>query len=180
MTKKKIEKLTPEMLPTYEKVIELLMYDPESGAWFRKIRHDVRKEWNTRYANKAAGSIRTDGYLTIAINRKNYYAHRLAWIYMTGEWPMQQIDHIDLNKSNCKWSNLRSATNSQNHANIDIRTDNTSGFKGVYFQRRTRKWCADIIVRSKKLHLGSYTDPKDAGQAYMKAAKRYFGEFARS
>lgn len=97
---------------------------------------------------------------------------------MTGEWPVSQIDHIDGNPKNNKWSNLRLATNTQNSRNSSKPKNNTSGFKGVSFVSRLNKYRATIMVNRKSIHLGCFSDVKDAVLAYNEAAKSYFGEFA--
>lgn len=129
---------------------------------------------------KKAGWVEPKGYVRICILGKNYQAHRLAWLWMTGNWPCGQIDHINLDKADNRWPNLREATNSQNQANTRAKRVNTSGFKGVYWHRRIGKWHAAISVNGRLKALG-YTDTKEEAAAlYQKAARKYFGEFARS
>ncbi|CAH0532169.1 Phage HNH homing endonuclease (ACLAME 27) [Ralstonia phage UAM5] len=101
-------------------------------------------------------------------------AHRLAWLYMTGKWPEQFIDHANMNKGDNRWGNLREANKSQNNANQPART--TSGLKGAYWSNASMSWQAKINKR----YLGSYGTAEEAHAAYMEAARERFGEFARA
>ena len=118
------------------------------------------------------------GYYQIRVFRKQCYAHRLAWFWMTGKWPEDQIDHINLNKLDNSWNNLREANNTQNQANRVIRKDNTSGYKGVTFCKQTKKWMPRIQINNKTKHLGRFTTKEEAHLVYIKAADKYFGGFA--
>lgn len=93
--------------------------------------------------------------------------------------PGVEVDHINGNGLDCRRSNLRLATASQNKANVALRRDSKSGFKGVSFDARDRKWCARIQVAGRKIGLGRFTDPVSAARAYDAGALRYFGTFAR-
>jgi hypothetical protein len=99
---------------------------------------------------------------------------------MTGSWPKEDIDHIDGNKLNNSWSNLRSALHQQNQCNIKRRSDNTSGFKGVSFHAGAGKWMAMVMKDSKSHYLGLYETPEAAHAAYCKAAADLHGAFFRS
>lgn len=128
---------------------------------------------------KIAGT-KTSSSVRIYLNGKIYMAHRLAWLYMTGEWPKMLIDHKNLNPLDNRWTNLREADYRQNGMNTGIRIDNTSGYKGVAWDRRVGKWRADIRLKGYRKHLGMFDDPSVAGEAYKAAADKYFGEFGRS
>lgn len=153
----------------------LFSYDKETGFFTRKI--GVRGE----SIGEVAGTLGGDGYWQISIGprgaRKIYKAHRLAWLYVYSEWPEKQIDHINGNRSDNRWVNLREATQSQNNANAARRSDNTSGFKGV--MRGRKKWRAQITVRGKNLEIGTFESPEAAHAAYVDKARSVFGEFAR-
>ena len=112
------------------------------------------------------------------IDKRPYLAHRLAWLYVMGEFPKNDIDHVDTNGCNNKISNLRLATKSQNGANSKLPKNNTSGYKGVTWAKRNKKWMAQIMVDRKHVCLGFFHDPKLAYEAYKKASREYFGEFA--
>ena len=90
------------------------------------------------------------------------------------------IDHRDADATNNRWNNLRRATRSQNSANRRRPRHNTSGYKGVYLCRKSGKWCAHIGWNGRTIHLGRFTTPQEAHDAYLKAARKLFGEFARA
>lgn len=171
---------------TAEYLRSILDYNRESGVFTWKRRpielfEDKRIcfSWNSRFYGKVAGSPNSYGYVLIRINRHSYKAHRLAWLYETGEWPVGRIDHENLKKDDNRLSNLRLASQSQNMANINKHTDNKSGFKGVSWNKRSKKWEARISVKSKLKNLGLFSDPSLAYAAYCSAAEKHFGEFAR-
>lgn len=91
----------------------------------------------------------------------------------------EKVDHIDTDSLNNRRANLRLATISQNNANRKRPKNNTSGYKGVYWDKKSEKWAAMISVDGRLRRLGSFDDPKDAYEAYCTAAKEYHGEFAR-
>ena len=98
---------------------------------------------------------------------------------MTGKFPIDQVDHINLDKLDNRWVNLREATNSQNQANIHAHITNTSGFKGVSWHRGVQKWRAQIERDGHSCYLGYFDTPEAAAAAYANAAQKHFGEFAR-
>ena len=117
-------------------------------------------------------------YTKITIDYKNYEPYRLAWLYMTGAWPTKFIDHINRDRTDNRWSNLREATYAENNRNTSIRSDNTSGYKGVSWHKFKSKWRAEIKVDSISKHLGYFSTKEEAYAAYIQAAKLYHGEFA--
>ena len=117
-------------------------------------------------------------YKKININYKTYYLHQIIYLYHHGYIP-EYIDHKDGNSLNNKIENLRSATQSQNCANQKLRTTNTSGIKGVVFNKKTKKWTASIMVKGKHISLGHFLKIEDAKKAYEIGSIKYFGEFAR-
>jgi hypothetical protein len=164
---------------TVDFVRSILDYDPESGILTWKYRKDLTPGWNTRFVGTEAGNINNLGYRQIAINRSRYQAHRLAWLIVTGEWPQHQIDHEDGNPSNNRFSNLREATDQENNQNRKTPSNNTSGVKGVYWDKHAQKWRAWIVVDRKRIHLGLF-DSFDEAVAVRQAAEiRYFGGFVR-
>lgn len=160
-------KLTADLLRSY------LHYNPETGDFTRIA--DV----STAKAGDSPGSVTTRGYLVISVNGVTYRAHRLAWLYMTGEWPRDQIDHKDLNKLNNAWSNLREATPAQNTFNRRALKNSESGIKGVIYRRRQRKWMAQICLDGAIQCLGYFSSADEAAAAYAAAARKLHGEFAR-
>jgi HNH endonuclease/AP2 domain len=158
---------------TRARLRELLDYDPESGE-FR-----WRKDFPRVSAGDVAGCFDREGYRVISIDCRSYPAHQLAWFYMTGRWGRPMIDHRDGNRANNRLSNLRVATSSQNNANRPLPRHNTSGFKGVHFDRRLRKWKACICKDWRTKYLGVFPTPEAAHAAYVAAARKLHGEFAR-
>ena len=151
---------------TQDSLRKIFHYDPETGDLIRR-----------RTGKKITSKHGTCGYQVNINNGLVKLVHRVIWCWMTNEWP-PQIDHIDGNHYNNKWSNLRAATNTQNSRNSRTPINNTSGYKGVSFVARLNKYRATIMVNRKSLHLGCFIDPKEAALAYNIAAQKYFGEFA--
>ena len=116
----------------------------------------------------------------MSFGKRSYSAHRLAWLWMTGAWPKSDIDHINRDKSDNRFSNLREATKSENKANVGRYANNTSGHKGVHWNAKNQKWMAQIMVRRKRIYLGLHLDLADAASSYASAASKYFGEYARA
>lgn len=166
-----------------ETVQEVLNYDPETGIFTWRARDEemfpnarAAKIWNSRYAGKPTGYLRRDGYLTTTFIGRRWLLHRLAWLYMTGEWPSGEVDHKDRVKSNNSWHNLREASPSQNQYNKIVPTPK-SGYRGVSFHRQSGKWMARIKVAGRKMSLGYYDSAREAANAYDRAAQTYHGEF---
>ena len=127
---------------------------------------------------RPAGARHSKGYWVIVLFRHHYKAHRIAWAWITGEWPDGYIDHVNRAKSDNRWCNLRPATSSQNMANRGLSKANSTGVKGVTFHKATGKWLAQIRVNNVQTHLGVFDEVADAATAYQKAAKHHFGEYA--
>jgi hypothetical protein len=143
-----------------------------------KVRAD--KCWNTRCAGKVAGSVsETTGYLRIRFDGREYKAHRLAWCLVTGKWPACEIDHINRDRADNRFGNLREATREQNNVNVPVRSDNKSGRKGVSWDRRADKWRAVIQAGLKMRHLGFFARPEHGAAVYHTAAAWYHGPFSR-
>ena len=171
----------------------ILDYNPDTGifTWksrlpemFKNDKHDSLhncRKWNARYAGINAGSLNDRGYLEIGIgiSKRRYRAHILAWVYIYGEWPSDGIDHIDGDKTNNSINNLRMANQSQNAANSKTPKTNKSGYKGVYYDAWGDRYRAKIVLKGKRIYLGSFDLPEEAYQAYCRAAQKIFGEFAR-
>jgi hypothetical protein len=157
---------------TVERLKELHHYDPETGVWTRL------KGVRGHAAGKPSGCYNNDGYLVIRIDGKLYYAHRLAYFYMTGELP-HQVDHHNEVKTDNRFCNLRAATHAQNIHNRGKPRTNTSGLKGVHFYKSRKKWTAQLILNTKNIFLGYFNCPAAAHFAYQIAADVHHGEFAR-
>lgn len=160
---------------TFDRLRELLFYDGETGTFlWRNTRSGVPD------ISVPAGGINKRGYVLIRVYGERYRAHRLAWLYCYGRWPIDVIDHRDGNPANNRIENLREASQSQNQGNRRRPSSNTSGYKGVYWHAHAQKWAAQIRNSGHKRHLGFFVDPADAHNAYLQAAADIFGEFARS
>jgi len=163
---------------TIERLRELMHYDPQTGLFRWLV---------TRARGALAGSIAgwTDehGYVVIKVDRKRYFASRLAWFYMTGAWPEKEIDHRNCVHNDNRWENLREASRSQNAFNIRLRSDNKFRIKGVWkrvLPTGTVKFISQITVRNHSIWLGSHDCPLAASIAYQLASARYAGDFARA
>ncbi len=159
---------------TTERLREVLAYDPDTGVFTWRVARGRQS------AGAVAGSLNGSGYLLIRIDRRSYPAHRLAFVYMTGAWPENEIDHMNLDRADNRFENLREATHSQNMANGRRRSNNTSGLKGAHWRKRNRRWQAQIRVAGRKKHLGYFDTPEEANAAYREAATQHFGKFARA
>lgn len=170
----------PNTLPALDYLKSILNYDPLSGEFIWRSRADRSPWWNNRYGGKRAGYISPIGYCHIGINDRLYAAHRLAWIIMTGEDTRDQIDHIDCNKSNNAFANLRRASHAQNQQNRHAQSNSASGIKGVCWHKGGRKWAAKLKVGKRYYHLGLFDTIDDAASAYAAAVKEHHGAFART
>ena len=159
---------------SHELLKNLLHYEPDAGVFTWKVSpaQCVPK-------GSVAGTIMKIGYCAVKIQGTNYRAQRLAFFYMMGRWPSRDIDHIDGNKQNNRWVNLREATRSQNGANRGMTKKNSSGYKGVAWDEKLQKWRAAIGVNYRRIHLGLFESADQASTAYLAAARQHFGEFAR-
>jgi len=167
-----------------ELVRKLLSYDPLTGmfTWLarspdmfegNRSRDESCLAWNARNAGRQAGTRGGDGYVIIRILRKNFKAHRLAFLIMTGKFPSAQIDHINLHKSDNRWDNIRSCNNSENMQNRPIYKSNTSGYTGVHKRMRDGKWKVKIAANNKDIYIGAFENKECAYAAYVSAKARY-------
>lgn len=158
----------------------LLTYEPETGdfTWKSRARHWFRREadwktWNKRFAGKPALAAKdSQGYRHGQILGRPIKAHRAAHAFMLGEWPPDQIDHIDQDRSNNRWSNLRAVSRSENLKNTKLPTRNTTGAIGVSFRKDLGKFQAKIRIDGKNRSVGTYPDVATAAAAYRFMARR--------
>jgi len=140
--------------------------------------------WKYRVANVLAGSVAgskgANGYTYIRFRKLSVLAHRLAWFYVYGEWPKEQVDHVNGDRSDNSLENLRLASQSQNSCNGALRSTNTSGYRGVSWSKAKKKWVASVVKERKQYKLGYFDSKEDAYLAYLEAARRLHGDFARS
>lgn len=153
-------------LVTAEDVRTALLYDPETGEFsWRESKRGRRPG--------ACGNMRPDGYRRIGMGGINYMAHRLAWLYVTGEWPENHIDHIDGNPDNNRWSNLRDVPQQTNVQNVKgaTRRNASSGLLGVSYHARDKLWRARIRSGGKNRVVGYFKSPEEAHSAYLEAKR---------
>lgn len=160
---------------TREDVLSRLSYDGETGEFTWRIRPA-----KSITAGSKAGYRSHRGYIQIGLMGKMYLAHRLAWLYVHGEWTPHDTDHINGDKSDNRIANLRPAYRFQNEGNKPRNALNTSGVKGVSWCSFGHKWRACIKVDGKTRQLGRFGRIEDAAEAYRAAAWKHFGEFART
>ena len=153
---------------TAERVRELLVYDLETGDFVRRVTQGSAR------AGAAAGTLDSKGYVRIRVDGRKYAAHRLAWLWMKGKWPVGQIDHRNHIRCDNRFDNLRNATHGQNKANAQGWA--ASGFKGVI--KRGNRWVAQITHNGPTRYLGLFKTPEEAHAAYCQAAAKLFGDFA--
>ena len=179
-------------LPSPELLRKLLRYEPETGKLFWEKRNvgmfyaltekiAVRNcaTWNAKFYGKEALCAITDkGYMRGRLLGVLFMAHRVVWAINELEWPMDEIDHKDGNRSNNVILNLRPANRAQNCANVKSLSGSSSIYLGVYKSSSGTRWCASIRSGSIRKHLGSYNTEKEAAIAYDAAAKIYHGDFA--
>lgn len=160
-----------------EYVRNLLRYDSQTGILYWKHRVTFSPGWNTRYFDRPAG-FKVRGHLRIQIDGANYYAHRLAWLIFYGEWPEEQIDHINGVRDDNRIENLRSATGAENCFNKGMQRNNTSGFVGVNFNRQRNKWEARIWVQRKSRWRKFFDTPEEAYRARRAILPTIHGQFS--
>lgn len=158
---------------TYDDVRRMFVYEPETGM-LRRIGGLKDYPWHE------TGGAEGRRYLATTVGRKTYYLHQLVWLYHHGVIP-KEVDHIDLDRFNCRIENLRPCTHAQNKYNALPHADNKSGYKGVVFCLGYRSpWRARIYRQGKAIPLGYYDTPEEAAAAYAMGAEQYAGEFARA
>lgn len=152
---------------TQDRLKAVLDYNPETGVF-------VWKEWRggKAHAGTAAGRL-SRGYVGIGVDGRRYRAHRLAWLYVTGEWPADEIDHINGAKADNRWVNLRQADRSINNQNrVRAHRNNTTGVLGVRPMLGTTRFFASIRIRGRSIHLGTFDTTEQAHAAYLDAKRR--------
>lgn len=145
----------------------LLRYEPETGNFF----------WTQNRCRVSEGSRAgrvSLGYVNIKVTQVEIRAHRLAWAFMTGAWPTTDIDHINRDRADNRWTNLRLASNKQNHENLGLQANNTSGTKGVRWDSQRGKWYAFITHYGVMRNLGRFDDKSEATTARKRAEQQLF------
>lgn len=185
--------MAAKALPSPEVLRQLLHYEPETGKLFWKERglewfadgvhgkeHNAAK-WNAKHVGKEALTTQLPkGYLYGGVLGEKCLAHRVALAISYGMWPTDDVDHVNMDRSDNRLDNLRVSSRAENMWNRTAQTNNTSGFKGVTWDKRKAKWLAQISVEGRHIFLGYFASPAEAHTAYSAAAKRLHGDFARA
>lgn len=171
--------ITPDFLR------QLLDYDPSTGVFHwrerplsmfrttpKRTAEHSRAIWNKRYAGKVISSVTAYGYARIQIFQTYYFAHRIAWMLMKHQWPVNDIDHINGNRLDNRISNLRDATRAENLQNLKKSGIGASGYKGAHWNSERRKWKSSIKLHGVTHHLGYFSSKEEAHNAYVKAKRR--------
>lgn len=152
---------------TLDEFKKYLSYSPETGlfTW-------IKKSSDKTALGSVAGCRRPDGYIKIKILGRSFLAHRLAWVFTHGEWPEEEIDHINRVRGDNRIANLRSVKKRQQQQNLKLSSKNSSGYTGVSL-RKSGKWRASIVANGKFVSLGVFDTPEEASDAYQSAKKVY-------
>ncbi|MAN98520.1 MAG: HNH endonuclease [Roseovarius sp.] len=150
--------VTPEILR------EILRYEPKTGLLFWRERpqrffrnYRSCRSWNGKFAGtEALNSANDRGYKCGNIFAKHYASHRVVWAIVHGEWPTEQVDHINGDRADNRIENLRAVSSCENNQNRQIPSNNSSGQMGVSWHKSQRKWCASITVAGQRSHLGHF------------------------
>lgn len=169
---------TTKEYPSQATISDALHYDPETGIFTWLYRSGMPKQWNSRYAGTVAGCMDVHGYTQISLGKKMYRAARLAYVYVMGNISTDfNVDHKNTVGTDNRFDNLRLCTQSQNCANTK-RKRNTALPKGVWKKRN--RFASEIVKDGVKHRLGVFDTPEQAHAAYVVAASKHFGEFARA
>lgn len=154
---------------TQEDLLDNLVYDADTGNFTWK------KQNGPKIAGQPAGYPHGEGYVCVGFRGETHLAHRLAWLYMTGRWPANDVDHVNGDRSDNRWENLREATRSENLRNQKVRTNSKSGYKGITWDAERRKW----LVQVDHKYVGRFACLEDAVEASKDYRRSYHGDFAR-
>lgn len=164
---------------TQSLVVELIDYNPETGAMLWKRRDVGRfpderaaKVWNTRYSGKPCG-VKSQGYFLVSVFKKRVLAHRLVWLFVHGEWPKHDIDHINGDRADNRLANLRAVTRAENLKNRAVGRGNKSGTMGVDWFSPAKLWRARVYDNGKEISLGYFQTKELAVQARLEAEADY-------
>jgi hypothetical protein len=154
---------------TQEDLREQLHYEQDDGTFKWKVSSAKRVK-----VGDVAGTVDSvTGYRRIRINGKRYFAHRLAFLYMAGEFPPEGVDHINHDRLDNRWVNLRPASQQENNKNVSMSVRNKSGFTGVHWYKPLDKWMANIKINGKSKHLGYFKDLDEAIACRKEANTKY-------
>lgn len=150
---------------TQESLLKSHYYNPITGLFYKRWKYKGLKQ---------TGTSMKSGHLHCGVNGTTYLVHRLIWLYMTGSWPKEDIDHIDGNPSNNKWKNLRAGSHSDNLENLKRAKsiNKSTGLLGASSNGQNGKFTAGIQVKGKRIHLGTFDTAEEAHHAYIKAKRK--------
>ena len=152
---------------TQEYLKEILDYNHFNGEF-----HWIKRRKKVQIYS-VAGCVNKKGYRCIRIDGKLYFSHRLAFLYMTGNFPSEHCDHLNHNRLDNRWVNLRPVSRQDNNKNRSINANNKSGFTGVHWDKHANKWLAKININCKSKYLGLFTELDDAINARKNANSKY-------
>ena len=153
---------------TVARLRELLYYNARTGIFTWAKKSSVGS--HICVGEQAGKTVTESGYAKIGIDGHQYFAHRLAYLYATDQWPEAEIDHINGDKFDNRWSNLRAVNRFENRQNLRIPQDNNiSGLLGV--SPSEGKWAATIVLNAKRLWIGRFSTPEQAHEAYLEAKR---------
>ncbi|EKS6407596.1 HNH endonuclease [Enterobacter hormaechei] len=161
------------MTLTQNRLKEVLRYDPSTGVfyWLNPTAYCM-------HPGDVAGFVDYTGYAYIKVDKVKYSAHRLAWIYVYGHSPIEQIDHINNVRSDNRIVNLRLATRSQNMMNQPARKGSISGVKGVSWDKKMQSWRARCQANGERINIGWFDSIEEAAESLRVYRQQYHGEFA--
>jgi hypothetical protein len=157
---------------------------PERLHELLELHDDGRLTWRIRTSNRIsvgdrAGHLGKLGYRLIKLDGSLQLEHRIVWAMCHGKWPSDTVDHANCIRDDNRIGNLREAGMTEQNCNMPRRKDNKSGYKGVSWQARRKKWIVQICRKGKRSVIGLFDDKEEAAAAYAGAAARLFGSFAR-
>ena len=154
---------------SHQRLLEVVQYDKSTGdfSWRAQRRRGPRRVIGSR-----AGYQDEKGYIKISVDGREHKAHRLAWFYVTGEWPPNFIDHVNGRRADNRWANLRLATQAENQQNRKPKTGSASGLLGVHWNKQTRKWRSVVCLNKRTHYVGSFASRTEAYAATLEAKKR--------
>lgn len=153
---------------TPDRARELLAYEPLTGVVTNRLTR------SGAIAGSLSGSLSRNGYRKIGLDGERYHLHRVIWLMVRGAWPAEEIDHINRDRGDNRWCNIREASRSINVRNVGVRKDSSSGIRGVTLTRGVR-WRAKIRLHGRPIHLGYFATKEEAIAAHAAGIEKYFG-----
>lgn len=170
------DKMARRMTHDIDELRKIWNYDHDTGIFTWLYRPNANRLSNAQTTGRRVGTT-SMRYNTVVYGGVGYCLHRVAWAFFHGTWPISEIDHINGDKTDNRIANLREATHVENEWNDGKQKNNTSGRKGVSFEKATGRWRANIGVNGKCISIGRFDTIEDAYEAYCEAGRRLHGEF---